>query len=407
MLYIKLAWRNLWRNRRRTLITMVSIVVAVLLAAVMRSMQEGQYEVMIDTTVGSFTGYIQIHQQGYWEDKTLDNTLVESDSLYAKIQQQSSVEEAVPRLESFALAAGKNLSRPAMVMGIHPQAEQALSDPKNRLQSGSYLDTSDEHSVLIGREMIQRLNVQVGDSLVLIGQGFRGQRATGLYEIKGTVSFPNPELNRSIVMMPIQTAQEFLAAPDRLTSISLILNNPDNVNKTAKDLRNTLSPDRYEVMTWQELAPELVQSIQADRGSGIIIIMILYIIVGFGILGTVLMMITERSYEFGVMISVGTPRLTIAAMLAMEILLIAFMGSGIGLLLSIPVAWYFNINPIEFSGNMAEVMESYGLEPFLPFSLSPEVFYGQAIIIFIITLVFSIIPIVKASKLNPVNAMRA
>jgi ABC-type lipoprotein release transport system permease subunit len=208
-------------------------------------------------------------------------------------------------------------------------------------------------------------------------------------------------------MMPIQTAQEFLAAPNRLTSISLILNNPDNVNKTAKDLRNSLSPDRYEVMTWQELAPELVQSIQADRGSGIIIIMILYIIVGFGILGTVLMMITERSYEFGVMISVGTPRLTIAAMLAMEILLIAFMGSGIGLLLSIPVAWYFNINPIEFSGNMAEVMESYGLEPFLPFSLSPEVFYGQAIIIFIITLVFSIIPIVKASKLNPVNAMRA
>lgn len=407
MLYLKLAWRNIWRNRRRTLITMVSIVVAVLLAAVMRSMQEGQYEVMIDTTVGSFTGYIQIHQQGYWDDKTLDNTLVESDSLYANIEQQSSVEEVVPRLESFALAAGENQSRPAIVMGIHPQAEQALSDPENRLQAGSYLEEDDEKSVLIGREMIQRLDVQVGDSLVLIGQGYRGQSATGLYEIKGTFSFPNPELNRSLVIMPIQTAQEFLATPGRLTAISLIIDNPNNVDKTVEKLRSVLSRDTYEVMSWQELAPELVQSIQADRGSGIIIIMILYIIVGFGILGTVLMMITERTYEFGVMISVGTPRITIAAILAIEILFIAILGSGIGLLLSIPVAWYFNINPIEFSGNMAEVMESYGLEPFLPFSLSPEVFYGQAIIIFIITLFFSIIPILKASRLNPVKAMRS
>lgn len=406
MLYLRLAWRNIWRNRRRTLITMVSIIVAVLLAAVMRSMQEGQYEVMIDTTIGSFTGYIQIHQQGYWDDKTLDNTLVESDSLYAKIRHQSSVKEIVPRLESFALAAGENQSRPAMVMGIHPQAEQALSDPKNRLQTGSYLEEKDEKSVLIGREMIQRLDVQVGDSLVLIGQGFRGQSATGLYKIKGTVSFPNPELNRSLVMMPIQTAQEFLAAPNRLTAISLILDNPDNVSTTVNDLRSTLSTDTYEVMSWQELSPELVQSIQADRGSGIIIIFILYIIVGFGILGTVLMMITERTYEFGVMISVGTPRITIAIMLAIEILFIALLGTGIGLLLSIPVAWYFNVNPIEFSGDMAEVMQSYGLEPFLPFSLSPEVFYSQAIIIFIITLVFSIIPIIKASRLNPVNAMR-
>ncbi len=79
MLYLNLAWRNIWRNKRRTIITMLSIIVAVFLASVMRSMQEGQYTDMIENTVGTFTGYIQVHATAYWDDKTLDNTFVATD----------------------------------------------------------------------------------------------------------------------------------------------------------------------------------------------------------------------------------------------------------------------------------------------------------------------------------------
>lgn len=407
MLTLKLAWRNIWRNRRRTFITMLSIIVAVLLACIMRSMQEGQYDIMIESTVGTFSGYIQIHQQGYWDDQTLENTFEASDSLFSTIKQEQSIVQAVPRLESYALAAGEKQSRPAMIMGVDPQKESALSNPREQLQSGSYFENDNEQSVLLGSEMIQRLDIQLGDSLVLIGQGFRGQRATGLYEVKGTVSLPSPELNRSLVMMPLATTQDFLAAPNRLTAISLMLDDPGNVDRTVKNLQSTFLQNKYEIMSWQEMMPELVQAIQADRGSSVILILILYLVVGFGILGTVLMMITERTYEFGVMISVGTPRLAIFFMLAIEILLIALLGSGVGIIISIPVAWYFNINPIEFTGGMTEVMESYGLEPYLPFSLDPQIFYMQALIVFVITLVFCIIPLIRASRLNPVNAMRS
>lgn len=405
MLYINLAWRNIWRNKRRTIITMLSIIVAVFLASVMRSMQEGQYADMIENTVGTFTGYIQVHAEGYWDDKTLDNTFVAADSIYQKIEQQESVQHVVPRLDSFALAAGENQSRPAMIMGIDVQAEKYLSDPERRLQSGSYFESNDERSVLLGRELMQRLDVQLGDSLVLIGQGFRGQSATGLYRIRGTVGYPNPELNRSLVMLPLETAQYFLAADNRLTALSIILEDTDQIEATTEALQSSFS-GHFEVMGWREMMPELVQTIQADRGSGMIMIAILYIVVGFGILGTVLMMITERTYEFGVMISVGTPRFVIALMLAIEILLMAFVGTGIGILVSIPIAWYFNINPIQFSGDIAEVYQSYGMEAVLQFSTEPAVFYSQAVTVFIITLIFSVIPLIKASKLNPVEAMR-
>ncbi len=409
MLYLKLAWRNIWRNKRRTFITMLSIIVAVMLSSVMRTMNEGSYEQMIENTVGIFTGYVQIHQKGYWDDKTLENTLVSSDTLFQIIAQTPGITKAVPRIESYALVAGENQSRAAMVIGIDPEKERSLSDPQNRIVTGSYFEDLNERSVLLGTDLVQRLELQVGDSLVMIGQGFRGQSAAGLYEVKGTVRFPNPEMNKSLVMMPLGTAQFFLAAPDRLTGISLIIEDSDDAESVTKILSGYLSSEDYEVMDWKELMPELVQAIESDRGSGLIIIMILYVVVGFGILGTVLMMITERTYEFGVMISVGTSRFAIAMMLAFEVLLMAMAGSLVGIVASYPISYYFHINPIRLSdsGDMAQVIETFGMEPVLQFSLEPSLFYSQAIIIFVITLIFCLIPILKASRLNPVKAMRS
>ncbi|HBX66906.1 MAG: transporter [Balneola sp.] len=408
MLYLNLAWRNIWRNRRRTIITILSIVVAVILSSVMRAMQEGQYDDMIENTVGTFSGYIQIQHSGYWDDQTLDNTLVVSDSLISLIEEEETVRYIIPKLQSFALAAGEEQSRPAMVMGIDVDKEQYLSNPEERLVSGNYFDSNSEQSVLVGKEMMDRLGVQLGDSLVVIGQGFRGQSATGLYVIKGSLRFPNVEMNKNALMLPLQTAQELFATYDRLSAVSIILYDAEKTEETAQNLREKLSTEDYDVMSWQDMMPELMQSIEADRGSGFILIIILYIVVGFGILGTVLMMISERTYEFGVMISVGTPRSTIFLILAVEIFVLALLGAGAGLLLSIPIAWYFNIYPIQITGdNMVEVMEIYGMEPVIQFATDPSIFYSQAIIVFIITLIFCVAPLLKASRLNPVKAMRS
>lgn len=407
MLYLNLAWRNIWRNRRRTFITILSIVVAVLLSSVMRAMQEGQYDDMIENTVGTFTGYIQVQQSGYWDEQTLDNTLVTSDSLLNHLEEIEAIGHIIPRLQSFALAAGENQSRPAMVLGIDVEKEQYLSNPGSRLQTGEYFKSNNDQAVLLGKEMMQRLNVQPGDSLVLIGQGFRGQSATGLYEIIGSVSFPSSELNKNMVILPLETAQNLFAAYNRLTSLALILSDPEGVEKTVQHLKSRLSEDDYNVMSWQEMMPELMQGIEADRGSGFILMFILYIVVGFGILGTVLMMISERTYEFGVMISVGTPRATIFLILAIEMFIITLLGAAVGILISIPVAWYFNVNPIQLPDNMTEVMEGYGMEPVIQFATDPGIFYSQAVIVFIITLIFCVMPLVKASRLNPVQAMRS
>ena len=389
------------------MITTLSIVVAVFISAVTRSSQEGQYENMIDSTVGTFLGYIQVHQNGYWDEPTLDNSFAVSDSMLETMRTADAVTEVVPRIEGYALAATTGQSRPAMVMGIDVSAEKSLSEPHRKLQQGTFFDSNDERGAIVGVDLLKRLDAQIGDSLVLIGQGYHGMNATGLYPIKGTVAYPNPELNKSLVYLPLGTAQYFFSAPDRITTAALILDDPGNLDTAVRQLRERLPADRYEVMSWMELSPEIQQAIEADRGSGIIILLILYMVVGFGILGTVLMMIAERSYEFGVMLSVGTPRSTIVAVLCLEVLFMAMLGAGFGILLSLPVAWYLYLNPIELSGSMESAVQQYAMEPVVQFSVDPSIFTGQAVTVFLITLLFCIIPIIRAARLKPVEAMRS
>lgn len=404
---VKLAWRNIWRNKRRTLITTLSIVVAVFLSVITRSTQEGQYDNMIENTIGTFSGYIQVHQLGYWDDPKLDNSFRYSDSLASALAAPDAVTAVVPRIESYALAATRNQSRPAMVMGIDIEAERQLSSPEDHLQQGSYFDSNSEQSVLVGKDLAARLDASIGDSLVMIGQGYHGMNATGLYAIKGVVSYPSPELNSSLVLLPLETAQEFFSAYGLVTTAALVLENPRLLDAALASLRGSLPDGRYEVMGWRELMPEIEQAIQADRGSGVIILMILYMVVGFGILGTVLMMIAERKYEFGIMLSVGTPRLTLARIVSMEVVIMGLLGAGLGIAAGIPMVWYFSNNPIELTGTMATAAEQYSMTPAIQFSTDPGIFTTQALVVLAITLVFSIVPILKAAKLNPVEAMRS
>lgn len=403
---LKLAWRNIWRNKRRTLITMASVVMAVLLTSVMSSMQQGQYDQMIDNTVGSFTGHIQIHADGYWDEQTLDNSFEIDSSMLANLSRRQDLKALVPRLDSYALAAGQERSRATMIIGIDTEAETELSAPHEKITEGSYFSENTDQSVLISEGLADYLHIALEDTLVLLGQGFRGTSASGAYPISGIVKFGIPEMNNSMVYLPLETATELFGTYDRLTSLALLANSPDEVQDITQSLQNEL-PEEYEVMGWQDLAPELVQAIQADYGSSLIIQFILYMVIGFGIFGTVLMMTAEREYELGVMIAIGTSRIRISTILLAEMIFITFLGTLFGMLASVPFMFYFNRNPLYFSGNAAAAIEEFGMEPFIRFSTDPSIFLTQGLIVLVITLIISLYPLWYTNKLQPVSAMRA
>ena len=406
MFLLKLAWRNIWRNSRRTFITMASIVMAVLLSSVMSSMQQGQYDQMIDNSVGSFTGHIQIQAPKYFDEPMLDNSLKIDDELLATISEIRNVDAVIPRINSYALAGGIEKTRPVLVIGIDIESEKALSKPNDKMVEGEYFTSMDENATIISEGLAEYLEIGVGDSLVLLSSGFRGTTAAGLIPIKGIAKFGLPELNNSTVYLPLGTAQNFYGAFDRVTAVAILSKNSKKSANLTADLSDQLGED-FRVYDWPTLMPELVQAIQADRGSGYIVLLVLYMVVGFGIFGTILMMTAERKFEFGVLIAVGTPKWSISKMLMIEMFTITTLGTIAGIILSIPVIYYFNINPLEFTGQAAAAIEEYGLEPFIRFSTDPILLFIQAAIIGVISLFISLYPLFHTQKIKPVEAMRA
>ena len=401
---LKLIWRNLWRNSRRTLITMASIAFAVLFAVLMKSFQDGVFNNLIKNVVGYYSGYVQIHQKGYWEEQVLDNCFALEDILTNKLQQNSQINVVVPRLETFVLISKENTSKGCMLVGTDAVKENNLTQLKRKLIKGSYFNNK-EDVVIIADGLAKRINAKVNDTIVLFGQGFHGAMAAGKFKVKGIVHLASPAMNDAFVYLPLLAAQYYLNAENRLTSISLGIDNPENGNTIVNDLKTTIG-QKYEVMAWQEMMPEIANHIRADGFSFYVFSGILYLIIGFGLFGTLLMMTVERTHEFGMLIAIGMKKSRLKIILLGETLMITLLGVVLGMLLSLPSVFYLQEKPIRFSGEIAKAYEQFGFEAIFPAEFNLAIFFNQSLIILCMALLIGLYPLWFVNSLNPVNAMK-
>ena len=401
---IRLAWRNIWRNKKRSIITITAIVIAVFLAILMRSMQLGMYDNMIQNVVGSYTGHVQVHSNGFWEEQTIDNAFVYNDSLIQKIKKNEDVAGTTKRIQSGCLSSYGDLSKFVFVTGIEPKKEQLLTDWNKRLIDGQLLQTN-SNSVNVGKGIAKYYNLKIGDTLIFIGQGYHGMQAVGAYPVSGILDMKNPNLNNTSVFMSLPKAQDFLSANNLMTHLVINKKQYSKEADIVATIKKQLNQD-YEIMSWQEMMPEIETIIQADSAGGLIMIFILYMIITFGIFGTVLMMTQERKYEFGVVISIGMRKTKLMVAMVYETIFLSAIGILLGIALSRPIVLYFYNNPLEFPTDQVEMMENQGFEAVIPFMSSYDIPITHGLIIFFISLIICFYPILIIYKLNPIKAMK-
>jgi ABC-type lipoprotein release transport system permease subunit len=401
---IKLAWKNLWRNRSRTLITVAAIFFAVILSTVAESLKQGVFENLIRNVVSFYTGYIQVHKAGYQAEQILDNSLPQTKMLESLIRADENVKAVTPRLESFVLASFQDLTKGCMITGISPKGEDTITGLKKKLVNGEYLTEGDK-DILIAEGLANWLKLKTGDTLILIGQGYHGATAAGKYRVKGLLRFGSPQLNEKILFMSLHTAQEFLGAEGRLTAYILSVKTDKKMNLTALSLRETIGKE-YEVMTWEELLPDIRQHIATDSSNMKVIQGVLYMLICFGIFSTLLIMMVERRYEMGMMVAIGMKKHQLAAMFVTESVLTVILGSIAGMIASAPLVLYLNRNPIRMGGETAKAYERFGFEAIFPTSTDASIFLGQALTVLVIGLVLALYPVWKVMRLNPVDAMK-
>ena len=402
---LKIAWRNLWRNSRRTLITAASIFFGVFFAIFMSSLQQGSLENMVDNMVRFYSGYIQIQEADFKELRSINNSFTPAIDLEKIINENNNITQSTQRIETFALAGSETNSYPAMIFGVIPEKEEAISGISKWIGDGKYIGSGSK-DILIGKVLAENLETNVNDSLVLIGQGYHGISAAGIYRVAGFLDFPLPDLSKQVIYMDINNCREFLGLSERVTSYVLMVEIPDDVKPTIAALKPKLAED-LQIYSWDELQPELISLIEGKLASGKVIKGLLFMIIGFGVLATIIMLMHERKRELGVMIAIGFQKTRIMIMIVIESFFIGIIGVISGIAGSFPLVWYFYKNPIYVTGEMAETYKSMGFEPILKFSAELEIFISPAITVFVIFALISIYQIYFVAKLNVVNALRA
>lgn len=403
----KIAWRNIYRNKKRTLITVTSIFAALFLIILMRALQFGFYDNIIKTVVESYAGYVEVHAEGYWDNQSLDNSMEVDQKLINDISSVEGVENIVQRLQTFSLISMGEKTKGGVINGVDISDEQKITDWNKKMVSGSF--DLGENEIIVGKGIAEYFDIRENDTLILYGQGYRGMMAAGKYPVKGVIDLKNPDLNKLGIFMTIESARNYVSSEEISTHIIIDKEQYYDEEKIVKDLSQILSKD-YEIMTWKKTLPEIEQTITADNAGGLIMAFILYIIVVFGMFGTVLMMTEERKYEFGVLISIGMSRIRLFRIILIETIILSMIGVLLAIILTYPISYYFNLNPIDMAALMGEgadqMLEDLGFSPLAPMSISWDIPLSHALVIFIFSLLISIYPAIKILNLNPVKSMK-
>ncbi len=404
---LRLAWRNLWRHKRRTWLTVGAMIFSNVLLVFMISLQLGSYRMMIDNGLKTFTGHMQVQQEGYLDDPKMRRSVPGILPLAGELRSSLATDLVAARGLAFALASSEERSHGLQIVGVEPEFEPRVSSLPGLVKEGRYLQGNSSFEIVIGRILARNLKVGVGDELTLLGSGRDGSFAAGITTIVGILDSGMPDLDRSLAQMPIVTFQEIFAMGDHGHLVVVEAQSLGEVSALqAKVDTEIQGREGLAVLDWNALEPGLRQAIQADLSSAMFMYGVLIVLVAFSVLNTQLMSVLERTREFGIILALGLRPGNLGRLVMLETSMMAglglLIGVGLGYLLTL---WISHVG--FYYPGMEEQMQKFNLPDRMYPSISLLSMLVGPGIVFLGSVLAAIYPALRLHRLQPVEAMRA
>jgi ABC-type lipoprotein release transport system permease subunit len=400
------AWRNLWRRPQRTLLSLLSIALVSGLLVFMLSFQDGVYSQMKETTLRIFDGYAQFQPLGYADDPTLERAIADPGGLARQAESIAGVTVAAPRVNGFAILAKGERSYAAAVIGVDPAAEPKISTISNRIAAGRYLSASDSDAAILGDVLARNLGVQVGDRVTLLGSAKGGSVAADVLRAAGLYHSGIPDLDRSILVMPLARAQETFGMRGEASTIALGGPSLAAVNRALPRLSALAQRDGLALRDWQAMEPAMRATIELKYATSLVFYAALVLVVAFIILNTLLMSVLERTRELGTLLALGMRSYQIGALVWIELLILAVTGALIGVGTGAAVTLYLHHTGIVFPID-PKLIARLGV----PDRLTPSLTWFSALVgplaLLAAILCGGLVPYLRVRSMTPAIAMRA
>ena len=351
-----IGWRNLGRNPRRTFITALGLAAGYFAVIFMIGFADGLKVEMIENGTGLMTGQIQIHSPRYRPDRSLYETLggragADFEAVIRTVVRDPAVVAAAPRVYGAGLLSSGQSTRGGMLMGIDLDRESGVSRLMSSLSQGRAPNPA-ANELLIGTEMARRLELQVGDEVILVAPAADGSMGNDIFRVCGLYRTGMAELDGAFALVPIRSLQRLLALdPGRIHEIALSTTDPWLAPEAGRRLAAGLAPLGVEldVLDWTGLRPEMLEySLLMDSYYSIVVI-IVFAIALFGVANTMLMSTFERRREFSVMLALGARPHQILLTVISEATALGWISLALGVAVTFPLIAWWHHSPIDLS----------------------------------------------------------
>ena len=406
-----LGWRNTTRQKRRALVSFLLIFLSTLLLITMVGMMKGQYGQMFRSAIDLYPGPLQITGEGYHEDPNFDRLIYDVSEVTDVLSKNEGVADYTVRFENFALYSSGEESAGGMLVAIEPEKEKTFSKIEESLVDGEFLTPGDEQVVYIGSTFANRLNVKVGDEISFISNDIYYSISSDIVTVKGIFKTNAGDFDAMMAFTPKAYFDTIFVTENVASHIVILPTDIENLEKLKRQINKELDGGPYQVSTWREFLRELVSLIEMDRNFGLIMIGMFFVIIFFVIMIFTLISVHSRTKELGIMRANGTTPNQVAAILFAETTIISLLAIIAGGISGGFVVWYFYHNPVPIENaealKMAEQYSDMGLQwdPVIQTAFSMFSIFQNMAVIFIMSLLAVIYPILRVNKLKPVEAI--
>ncbi len=416
-LYLQLGWRNLWLHPLRTALTALALAVGIAALTFLSAMNDGWMQQIKTNFALTVTGHIQIHAAGFEDSRKLSQRIEQPAQVIAAIEHNSAVKAITQRVRVSGLASSAGSNAGALVYGVEPDKEEAISRLASFVTSGTWLTAANERGAVLGDVLADRLNVGLGDKLVLMAAVPGGDIASEVFRVSGLLHSGVMAVDDLIVIVPLSTAQHWLGLGDAVTDIVIRATGFEQVsalaNRLKADLHGALNgagdggvkDNHYEVLRWNDIDPMAQQWADFADAYTWVVLLIVIIVVLVEVLNTMLMSMHERVREFGLMGALGVTPAQVFAMVVYETVILVLIGGFFGFALGGGLSlWYgeYGIDLSQFAIAFSFMYMDPIIHPLLQWDSVVRIL-GAAIVG---AMIAGLIPAWKASRLQPAKALR-
>lgn len=337
---IRLAWRNLWRNSRRSALTILSVSCG--LAAVMlgQSLMKTIQRQMIEKSTGIMLGHLQVQAAGVKDHRVPELVFPRPAALERALREDARVAAVSGRLKFTGLVYSPQGSRGVLVVGVEPATEARLSIIPGYLREGRYFGGGTRDLVL-GDRLAADLDVRIGEKLVVMAQGAGSEMSSELFRVAGIYHSGSESYDGQVVYVQLEAAQRVRGAPGKVSYLVAKLADVGLIPAVIGEFARPAAAEGGELLSFRRIGLEVEGIIRFEDAVLAVVLVIIFAIVGLGILNTVAMSMFERVREFGTLRALGARPTVVVRMIAVEALFLGSLGAALGLTLGGGIiAWW-------------------------------------------------------------------